>query len=174
MSKKKKKKVSESKGYRGPSNDKIVEDVKSVAEPFLESENFELVHVECVSENGNRIIRVYVDKEGEGVTIDDCVFINRELGDILDVNFDYTNTHALEVSSPGIERPLSREKDFVRFKGETIKVKTTSPVSGRKNFTGVLINYENSDIFLSIDGEEHRIPFHLIKKAHITTGDSIC
>ena len=174
MAKKKKKKYSgKSSGYSGPSNERIVEDVISVGEPLCESENFELVSVECLIENNNRIIRVYIDKEG-GIGLDDCVFIGRQLSDILEVNFEHTKTHSLEVSSPGFERPLVKEKDFVRFKGQTIKVKTTSPVSGRKNFTGVLINYLDSDIILSIDGEEFNIPFHLVKKAHITSGDSIC
>ncbi len=173
MKKKKRKNSGTRQVYSGASNEKIIEDVLSVGEPLCESENLELVSVECVNENENRIIRVYLDKEG-GIALDDCISISRELSDILEVNFEHTKTHRLEVSSPGIERPLIKEKDFVRFKGKTIKVRTTSPVSDRKNFTGVLIDYKDSNIVLNIDGEEFEIPFHLVKKAHITSGDSIC
>ncbi len=94
---------------------KIAAMVKELAEPLCESEGVELVYVEYQPEAAGMILRLYIDKP-KGVTIDDCIYINRQLGDILDVNLENAGTYRLEVSSPGPDRPLCKKIDFNRFK----------------------------------------------------------
>ena len=104
-------------------DDEIMRRTSEIAGPLCASEGVELVCVEGANGVGGRVIRVYIDKPG-GVTIDDCARINRQLNDILDVSMDgVMERRGLEVSSPGQNRPLSKESDFERFKGESARVK---------------------------------------------------
>ncbi len=125
--------------------------VTQVAEPLCESENFELVHVEVLGQNREKIVRLFVDKPG-GIALDDCVLISRQLGDLIDVQIEDIGSYRLEVSSPGPNRPLKKKEDFHRFKGSKIKIETHEAVNGRKRFTGILETAEGSSVTLSIDG----------------------
>ena len=117
-------------------------------ESTLHGLGYELVEVEQLAHN--KLIRIFVDKEG-GITIDDCVAISNHLSRLLIVeNIDYGR---LEVSSPGLERPLRKESDFARFKGETIKLKLRVPFQGQRNFVGVLQEVDNGIIKLDVEGK---------------------
>ena len=117
---------------------KVEEIVTELAEPIVRRNNFELVDVEFVKEGANRYLRVYIDKPG-GITIDDCQAVSEELSDKLDAADPIEQAYFLEVSSPGLDRPLKREKDFERYKGETVEVKLFQPVDGKKTFEGELL-----------------------------------
>ena len=95
---------------------KIVKQVWALAEPLCESEGLELIQVEYQRESNGRILRLYVDKP-DGIIIDDCIAVSRQMGDILDVHLEDVGPYSLEVSSPGAERPLARKRDFAKFKG---------------------------------------------------------
>ena len=129
--------------------------VESLVMPIIEEGNFELVDVEYVKEGSNFYLRVFADKEG-GINIDDCVLISRALEVKLDEEDFIPDAYILEVSSPGLGRPLKKEKDFKRSIGKDVDIKLFKAVDQQKEFTGVLKDYIADEIVLDIDGEEKR------------------
>ena len=140
--------------------------VAHVVEPVLEGMGFELVDVSYLSRQGRWVLVIYIDKTG-GVTIDDCVKVSREIGYHIDVEDMIDNKYALEVSSPGLDRPLTREKDFVRGLGRKIKVKTVTTLRGQRHFVGRLIRFENGMIHLEIEGNTVTLPLHDVDRANV-------
>lgn len=127
--------------------------VEAMVMPIIEEGNFELVDVEYVKEGSNYYLRVYADKEG-GINIDDCVAISRALEEKLDADDFIQEAYILEVSSPGLGRPLKKEKDFKRSIGKEIDIKLYKAQNKQKEFTGVLTAYDEETIVLEIEGEE--------------------
>ena len=121
--------------------------------PIIESGGYELVDVEYVKEGADYYLRVYADKEG-GITIDDCVDISRALETKLDERDFIPDAYILEVSSPGLTRPLKKEKDFVRSIGKLVDVKLYRPQNGRKDLEGRLKSYDEAEIVITIEEEE--------------------
>jgi ribosome maturation factor RimP len=128
--------------------------VETMVMPIIDEGNFELVDVEYVKEGANFYLRVYADKEG-GINIDDCVAISRALEEKLDEDDFISDAYILEVSSPGLGRPLKKEKDFKRSIGKEIDIKLYKAIDKQKEFTGVLTSYTPDEIVLNIDGEAH-------------------
>ena len=112
------------------------------------------------------ILRIYIDKEG-GVTLDDCTLISRQLSDLLDVHLTDSAPYSLEISSPGLDRPLAKPNYFQRFKGEMARIKTMEPVEGRKNFTGRLMGLKDGIVNLMTQDKAFLIPYTEIKKARL-------
>ena len=135
-------------------------------EPIVSSEGMGLVNIDYVRESRGWILRLYVDT-AEGITIDHCARLSPQLGDVLDVKDIVPHPYILEVSSPGLNRILKEEKDFITYRGETITVKTSQPVGQRKNFQGVLLECKEGSITLNTDNHEVSIPLALITKAQI-------
>ena len=122
--------------------------------PLMTEINFELVDVEYVKEAGNWYLRAYIDKEG-GITVDDCEIISRKLGDWLDEKDFIADSYILEVSSPGLGRPLKKDKDFNRSIGEDVDIKLYKPLNKQKDFTGTLISYDKDTVTIAQeDGAE--------------------
>ena len=122
--------------------------------PIIEKNNFELVDVEYVKEAGNWYLRAYIDKPG-GITVDDCEIVNRELGDLLDRDDFIDESYILEVSSPGLGRPLKKERDFIRSKGEEVEIRTYRMVDRQKEFRGVLKAWDKDTVTIEYeDGQE--------------------
>ena len=121
--------------------------------PLIEQNNFELVDVEYVKEGSNWYLRVYIDKEN-GINVDDCELISRALSDLLDEKDFIEEAYILEVSSPGLGRPLKKEKDFARSIGEEVDVKLYRMKNGRKDYTGFLKAYDKETITIEEDEEE--------------------
>lgn len=119
--------------------------------PIIEENGFELVDVEYVKEGADYYLRVYADKEG-GINIDDCVLISRALEEKLDAADRMQDAYILEVSSPGLTRPLKKEKDFKRSIGKLVEIKLYRAQAGKKEFTGVLVDY--SDTTVTIENED--------------------
>ncbi len=149
---------------------KIIKQVEGLAEPLCKSEGLELVHVEYQRESGGRILRLYIDRP-EGVALDDCVNVSRQLNNLLDVYLDDIGPYNLEVTSPGPERPLSKLKDYERFKGRLAKVKTIQPINEQKNFTGIILGTTAAQIKLSSNEQTVVIPFDEIFKARLVDVD---
>ena len=120
--------------------------------PLMEERQFELVDVEFVKEAGNWFLRVYIDKPG-GITIDDCELISRALYDKLDEEDFIVESYILEVSSPGLGRPLKKEKDFVRSQGQSVEVKLFRPIEKQKEFTGILKSWDKDTVTLEFEEE---------------------
>ena len=114
-------------------------------EPIVEANNLELVELEFVKEGVNWYLRVYIDKEG-GVSIDDCELVSRALEAKLDEHDPIEQAYILEVSSPGIDRPLKKDVDFVKYQGEIIDVKLYKAQNGSKQYQGKLLGLENGVI----------------------------
>jgi ribosome maturation factor RimP len=155
--------------------DDIISMVEALTIPLCESEAMELVHIEYQSERGGKILRVYIDKEG-GVTLDDCVLISRQLGDLLDVNLEGAGKYNLEVSSPGPDRPLGKFQDFDRFKHCMAKLRVKKPIEGRKNFTGILQGVVDEYVRIQIAEKAVNIPYQNISRARLVNynGDIPC
>jgi ribosome maturation factor RimP len=156
--------------------DKVVAaQVWSLAEPVCTAEGLELVHVVFRREAGGRILRLYIDKPN-GVTLEDCAAISRQIGDVLDVNLGVLDTYSLEVSSPGPERPLGRPEDYERFKGAPAKIRTMRALKGQKNFTGILGGLAEEAVLLRIKEQTLAIPLADISMARLvnTNGENSC
>lgn len=156
----------------GIGDNPIIGKIWALTDPLCRSEGIELVHVEFQREQGGRTLRLYIDKPG-GITLDDCTDISRQLGDVFDVKLETELSYRLEVSSPGIDRPLGKLNDFERFEGQLVKIRTKEPIEGQKRFTGILEGVEGVLIRLRINHQSIAIPFDRITKAQVMGSDGI-
>ena len=141
--------------------------VESILEPLLDAEGISLVDVEYTREQGGWILRVFIDKDGN-VTLDDCARVSREFGQLLDVEDIIPTSYHLEVSSPGLDRPLKKEEDFIKYSGRRVRIKTKEQVSGRRNFKGALLGCTEGQVMVKVEGSEiFAIPFSAILKANL-------
>ena len=128
--------------------------IEEIVQPIVDAKNFEIVDIEYVKEAGEYYLRIYLEKEG-GITLDDCAEVSRELNPILDEKDPIKDNYFLEVSSPGLDRPLKKDKDFERYKGRDVEIKLYKPMNGSKQFEGELVGLtEDNNIKVIIDGEE--------------------
>ncbi|RLB12792.1 MAG: ribosome maturation factor RimP [Deltaproteobacteria bacterium] len=144
----------------------ILRVVGNIIEPVIDELGYELLDVEYVVERGRWTLRIYIDKEG-GVSVNDCAIVSKEVSPILDVEDPIDNSYVLEVSSPGLKRPLTKEKHFVWAIGKKIKVKTEMPIQGRRNFTGLLQDFKDGTLFLDVEGEMFSLSYDNIEKANL-------
>lgn len=130
------------------------EKTEQLIQPFIDAHHFELVDVEYVKEAGNWYLRAYIDKEG-GITVDDCEVVSRRLGEWLDEKDFIEDSYILEVSSPGLGRPLKKDKDFDRSIGEDVDIKLYKPMNKQKDYTGTLKAYDKNTVTVTVeDGTE--------------------
>ena len=141
--------------------------IRAVAGPLCQDEDLELVHVEYIPGDIEAMVRVYIDKPG-GITMDDCVLVSRQLGDLIDIQLTRMGRYRLEVSSPGPKRPLNQKKDFHRFAGEIIKIETYEAIEGQKKFTGVLEKINDDSVIIAVDGKKVEIADLMISKAMLS------
>ncbi len=120
--------------------------------PIVEEYGFELVDVEYVKEGGTWYLRAYIDKPG-GITVNDCEAVSRRLSDILDEQDYIEDSYVMEISSPGLGRPLKKEKDFKRNLGGEVEVRTYRMIDKRKEFTGILKAYDNGTVTIQLEDE---------------------
>ncbi len=145
----------------------VVERVRAIALPLLQELGLDLVDVEFRREAGGWVLRLYLDKRG-GVTLGDCQRVSEELSDLLDIEGLVDHPYSLEVSSPGLNRPLAREADFLRFVGQRARVRTSLAIAGQRRFLGILKGYEAGQVVLERDdGTTVLIPHGLISKASL-------
>jgi ribosome maturation factor RimP len=134
---------------------RIEDVVQELALPIVEKLDFEFVDVEFIKEGANWYLRVYIDKPG-GILIDDCKAVSKQLSDQLDVADPIKQSYIFEVSSPGLERPLKKESDFVRFKGEEVEVKLFQAVDGKKVYEGELLGMFDNLVGICHNGTEFK------------------
>lgn len=143
--------------------------VRSLVEPVLDPLGYELVDARFVSEYGRRILRLFVDREG-GVSVGDCERISRELETLLEVEGVLGDRSVLEVSSPGLNRPLTKEAHFLKYVGKMASIATVRPpeeYGDRRNYKGLIVSVEDGRVVVEVDRQEYRIPLSLIEKAHL-------
>ncbi len=144
-----------------------VEDiVTELSAPITESLGLELVDIEYVKEGATWFLRIYIDKP-EGITHDDCQAVSIRLGELLDQKDPIPQSYVLEVSSPGIERPLKKPADFVRFRGHMVRATTFAPVNGQKEFVGLLEGLEDGNILISVDDRQVTLPGESVAKVRL-------
>lgn len=132
----------------------IEQKAEELIQPVIDGHGFELVDIEYVKEGQDWYLRAYIDKEG-GITIDDCETVSRAFSDLLDEADFISDAYILEVSSPGLGRPLKKEKDFKRSVGKDIEVHTYKSIDGEKEFIGTLKSYDDDSVVLVFeDGTE--------------------
>ena len=142
--------------------------VRSLIEPVVVSMGYELVGVEYLAQGKHSLLRVYIDKN-DGITVDDCGRVSHQLSGLLDVEDVIRGHYYLEISSPGLDRPLFSPEHYQRFIGEQIKVKLNAALAGsdRKKFKGVIREVADNSVTLEVDDEEIEIPFQAIDKANL-------
>ncbi len=144
----------------------IISNIKELLEPILFEKRLELFDIEFKSQGQKGVLRVFIDKD-EGVTIDNCTVISRELGTLLEVHDVIPGSYTLEISSPGLTRPLKKPSDYIRFKGKTVKIKTIEDIEDKKVFKGKLLDFIDGTVSLQINGTSYLIPYNKIEKANL-------
>ncbi len=146
---------------------KAEEVVLELATPIAELHGLEVVDVEYQKEGQDWILRVFIDKE-DGVSLEDCQNVSRSLSEELDAKDPFKNSYLLEVSSPGIDRPLKTKRDFERFAGKLIDISTYIPIKGEKKLTGELLGLEDDNIKILIEGEELLVPLAKVAQTRLS------
>ncbi len=140
--------------------------VTELVEPLVRYDQMELVCVEYVRGPRGPVLRLVIDRAG-GVTLDDCTRISRVASDVLDVHDPVPGSYNLEVSSPGINRPLVRHEDYEKFAGQKVLVRTVSAIEGRKKFRGVLKGIKDEKVIVETSAEEVALPLDSVAKARL-------
>lgn len=149
-------------------NEPKIETLNQLCRAVVEEAGFDLLLAEWTSDSGRRVLRVYIDHEAAGVTVDDCATVSRRLSHVLDVEEVIEANYSLEVSTPGLNRPLVREADFVRFAGHQVKVTLKQPLpTGRKRLKGELKGVEASEVSMEVDGELFRFAVTDVARANL-------
>ena len=149
--------------------EEILEKVRQIASPIAVHDGLELVDVEFGGGGGRQILRVFIDKPG-GVSLEDCASFSRSVSALLDVEDPLQGSYDLEVSSPGLDRPLRTKEHFQKYAGQRVRVKTFAPIAegdSRKTFIGTLKGYENEKVIIDVDGNLFHVPHALVSKANI-------
>jgi ribosome maturation factor RimP len=149
----------------------LEEQIWLLTEPILTSEGLELVQVECLKMKARWLVRIFMDRERGGVTLDDCALISNQLGDLLDVHDVPPGPYTLEVSSPGLDRPLQRDQDFLKYRGSRINLRLREKIDGRRRLCGELAGYEDEGgkkvLSVNEGGKLYRIPREAVLKANV-------
>lgn len=144
----------------------VIREISQLIEPILDEMDVELVDIEYLSYHGRWIVRIYVDKEG-GITVDDCARVSREIDEIIDIKDVIPHAYVLEVSSPGLNRPLKKDKDFQRAVGKKIKARISVPLKGRRHFTGYLKDFRNGTLYLEVEDNPVSLSLRDVEKANL-------
>ncbi len=143
-----------------------LEQLQSMLAPVVESLGYQCWGIEFISQGRHSLLRIYIDHE-RGILVEDCEAVSRQASAVLDVEDPITSEYTLEVSSPGMDRPLFTLEQFAAHAGEQVKIKLRSPFDGRRNFQGLLRGVEAEDVVVLVDDHEFLLPVDLIDKANV-------
>nr|MBO2510156.1 ribosome maturation factor RimP [Gammaproteobacteria bacterium] len=143
-----------------------LEDLQGLLAPVVEALGYECWGIEFLSQGRHSLLRVYIDKP-DGILVDDCEVVSRQISGVLDVEDPISSEYTLEVSSPGMDRPLFKLEQFARHAGEQVKIRLRIPFEGRRNFQGLLRGVEEQDVVVLVDDHEYLLPIDSIDKANI-------
>lgn len=149
------------------SADRIITSVESFARPVLDDMGLELVEVQFRRESAGWLLRLFIDRE-DGVNVDDCASVSRQISAYLEVEDLIEHAYSLEVSSPGLERPLKKKEDFVRFTGRKARIKLKEPIDGQRVFFGLLGAVDENTITLLVDGQQMKIDLDVVARARLS------
>jgi len=145
---------------------KFEDKLTEMLRPAVEETGKELLGIEFVSAGKHSVLRVYIEHEN-GINVDDCAEVSRQVSAILDVEDPISTEYNLEVSSPGLDRPLFNKAHYEAIIGETVNVKLSIPLNGRRKFKGELAAIEGDDIIVMVDGEDYKLNINNIEKANL-------
>ncbi|WP_127470841.1 ribosome maturation factor RimP [Thiomicrorhabdus aquaedulcis] len=145
----------------------VEEKLENLLKPTIESMGFEFWGCEYLPAGRHSVLRIYVEKPDEGINVDDCADISRQISAIMDVEDPISTAYMLEVSSPGMERLLFNLEQYRRYEGKTVQIRTAISVLGRRRFKGPMLKVTESHIEIEVDGELFEIPFDVIDKANL-------
>lgn len=143
------------------------ETLKAMIAPVVEALGCEFWGLEYLSSGRSALLRIYIDRAEEGVTVEDCEKVSRQVSSLMDVEDPISGEYTLEVSSPGLERPLYNLEQFQRYVGEDVALKLRFPYEGRRKFKGRLNGVEGEDILLVVDDHEYLFPVDSVEKANV-------
>ena len=143
-----------------------LEQLHALMAPVVEALGYEFWGFEFLSQGRHSLLRIYIDHVN-GILVEDCEKVSRQISSVLDVEDPISNEYTLEVSSPGMDRPLFTLEQFAKHAGELVKIKLRSPYEGRRNFQGPLRGVEEQDVVVLVDDHEYLLPIDLIDKANI-------
>ncbi len=151
----------------------LAERIAKLITPTLDSLGFELVRVQLSGSQRPTLQVMAEPASGRVMSVEDCAQVSRAISALLDVEDPIAGTYSLEVSSPGIDRPLTRTKDYERFMGHEAKIETNAPIDGRKRFKGAIKAVDAKAVALDVEGAEIRIPFAAIHKSKLVLTDAL-
>lgn len=143
-----------------------LEQLQALLAPVVEALGYQCWGIEFLSQGRHSLLRIYIDHEN-GILVDDCEKVSRQISGVLDVEDPISSEYTLEVSSPGMDRPLFTLEQYAAHAGELVKIKLRSPFEGRRNFQGLLRGVEEQDVVVLIEDREFLLPIELIDKANI-------
>ncbi len=144
----------------------MVKKIEEIIEPILKKQGIEIVDIEFKPRKGGSVLTIYIDKEG-GIDLETCKQVSELISPILDVHDLIKSRYYLEVSSPGVERPLKKVKDFMRYVGSEVSVNTFNKIEGRRRFKGLLEKADERSIVIKVDTKEYEITYPEISKANL-------
>ena len=142
-------------------------ELRSLLEPVIERSGYELVHV-TLGGSKTRVLRMFIDAPG-GITVDDCERVSRRVSDVLDVEDMFDGEYTLEVSSPGLDRPLVKQEHFEQAHGKNVSVRMQNLYLGRRNFRGSLVEVRSDAVLVEVDGEQYELLYSEMQKAHLVS-----
>jgi len=140
--------------------------LQAIIEPAVTALGYELVGIELLSQGKHSVLRVYIDHE-EGISVDDCADVSHQVSAVLDVEDPITGLYTLEVSSPGLDRPLFTEAHYQRYTGQQAEIRLRSPLEGRRKFKGRLQSVQDGQVVIEVDGVEYSLSLDNIEKANL-------
>lgn len=144
----------------------ITSQLEDIISPVVGALGFELWGIEFSAHKKNVLLRIYIDKQ-EGITVDDCALVSRQVSSVMDVEDPITSKYILEVSSPGLDRKLFKPKHFATYAGYQVQLRLFVAYEGQRNFTGLLKGLEDDEVIVQIDEEEFCFPLESIEKARV-------
>jgi len=148
------------------SNSNLVSNIAQIINPKLVELGIELVDVNYTREGGHWYLRVFIDKPA-GIGLEDCQLVSQTIDPLLDEHDQIPHSYTLEVSSPGLDRPLKKPSDFVKFTGKNIKLITFAPVENKRKFNGKIIGFDNNMVTLDVDGASIVLPLEKVASARL-------
>jgi len=145
---------------------KFEQKLTDMIRPAVEETGKNLLGIEYISAGNNSVLRLFIDHEN-GINVDDCAEVSRQVGAILDVEDPISSEYSLEVSSPGVDKPLFEMAHFQSVIGETVNIKLSMPLNGRRKFKGTLVAIENETLIVEVDGTDYEIVINNVDKANL-------
>ena len=151
----------------------LTDKIEDAISPSITGMGFDIVQVKMLDGRSSQTLQIMAERPDGSMSLDDCAAISRQVSAVLDVEDVIATAYRLEVSSPGIDRPLVKLTDYPKYAGHAVKIETVLPINGRKRFAGTIKAVEGNDVVVSVDGKDHALPFIDIQSAKLVLTDAL-